>query len=87
MLLPGEKFKHIVYKYWANRFDCQLAEFDRKCTKFIKEDDLAEKGKAYVYHIKNMRVVRMAPDLVDVIDNPVVSCLGKYAIGLFFRPD
>ena len=71
MMVSSEKFKQILYGYWAKRFACQQTDFDRTCTKFVKEDGLVEKGKAYIYHIKNMRVVRMAPDLVSVIDDSI----------------
>ena len=72
MMVSREKFKHILYGYWAKRFACQRTDFERTCTKFIKEDDLVKTGKAIIYHLKNMCVVRMAPDLVGVIDDPVV---------------
>jgi GNAT superfamily N-acetyltransferase len=59
----GDELERVVYGYWAKRFDCVRENFVHLGTLVIKEGELAETGKIYIYHIDRMSVVRVDPSL------------------------
>jgi len=59
----GRKLEKVVYGYWAKRFGCNPENLGHSGTLVIPEQDLTESGKAYLYHIDKMSVVRIAPSL------------------------
>ena len=59
----GNEFEQVVYGYWAKRFECNRENFLHPGLLVIREEELAETGKIYLYQIDRMSVVRMAPSL------------------------
>lgn len=59
----GTDLEQVVYGYWARRFVCARQDFVHSGTLVIKERELAETGKTYLYHIDKMSIVRIAPFL------------------------
>lgn len=59
----SSEFQETVYGYWARRFDCDREAFVHPGTLVIREEQLAETNKIYIYHIDKMSVVRAAPAL------------------------
>jgi GNAT superfamily N-acetyltransferase len=66
----GDELKEVVYGYWARRFLCARQDFLHPGTLFIQEEDLAGKGTLYLYHIDQMRVLRIAPSLAEQMGMP-----------------
>ncbi|HSK87911.1 MAG TPA: hypothetical protein VK880_06115, partial [Anaerolineales bacterium] len=60
----GNELEQIVYGYWAKRFSCERQDFLHPGTLVIKEEELAGIGKAHLYHIDRMSIVRIDPGLV-----------------------
>ena len=66
----GNELEQVVYGYWAKRFGCDRKDFVCFGTLVIKEKELAETGKTYIYHIDKMRIVRIAPSLARQAELP-----------------
>ena len=59
----GSNLEKVVYGYWAKRFGCNPENFVHSGTLVIPEEELRETGKAYLYYIDKMSVIRIAPSL------------------------
>lgn len=69
-MITGDELKEVVYGYWAKRFGCAREDFLHSGTLFIEEVDLVGTGNMYLYHIDQMRVLRIASSLADQVGLP-----------------
>lgn len=70
-MLTNDQLRKIVYGYWANRFGCKPSDFTQPGTLIIREDKLDESGHAILYHIDQMRVLRISTRLADEANLPL----------------
>jgi RimJ/RimL family protein N-acetyltransferase len=61
----GDEFQQTVYGYWAKRFGREREEFTHPGTLVIQEKELAETGKAHLYRIDQLSLLRIDPCLAE----------------------
>ena len=66
--MTNSTYSKKIYSYWARRFNCSPEEFDHPNTKIIAEAELGEKGRAHLYTIKQMAVLRAPPELAGFFE-------------------
>jgi GNAT superfamily N-acetyltransferase len=64
-MLSGKSFDDSVYRFWADRFDCERDLFHHSGTHVILEEELSGSGKIILYSIDQAAVVRLAPELAS----------------------
>jgi len=65
IMKTDNKLEQVVYAYWARRFGCEREDFRQPGTLVLKEKELAGTGKAHLYHIDRMSVLRADPSLAE----------------------
>ena len=69
-MITKSELEHIVYRYWANRFNCQQKDFSNPGSLVIREEEFSETDRILVYNIDKMSVIRIAPILADRANLP-----------------
>ena len=67
-MILTDRFNELVFRFWSRRFACETLDLDRPHTLFYADAELKSKERAVIYHIGNMCVLRITPELLEATD-------------------